>query len=164
LFIVLREQILLSALEDFKRILGGKDEAFGILSGTRKDYKAKYLFATIQTISRTDYLSQFKKVEFNYILIDEVHRALASSYESVLDYFRSEFLLGMIANSERTDDYNIYKLFDYNIDYEIRLQEVLEEDMLCPFHYFGVTDLEYIDGETKDAELFSKLITKERVE
>src|SRR5690625_7654132 len=70
----------------------------------------------------------------------------------------------MKAPHERTDDYNIYKLFDYNIAYEIRLQEALEEDMLCPFHYFGVTDLEYIGGETKDAELFSKLITKERVE
>ena len=164
LFIVHREQILLNALEDFKRILGGKDEDFGILSGTRKDYNAKYLFATIQTISRTDYLSQFKKDEFDYILIDEVHRAGASSYERVLDYFKPEFLLGMTATPERTDDYNIYKLFDYNIAYEIRLQEALEEDMLCPFHYFGVTDLEYIDGETKDAELFSKLITKERVE
>src|SRR5699024_10988704 len=83
------------------------------LSGTRKDYNAKYLFATIQTISRTDYLSQFKKDEFDYILIDEVHRAGASSYERVLDYFKPEFLLGMTATPERTDDYNIYKLFDY---------------------------------------------------
>src|SRR5699024_10988705 len=50
------------------------------------------------------------------------------------------------------------------INYLIILQEALEEDMLCTFHYVGVTYLEYIDGETKDAELFSKLITKERVE
>ncbi len=163
LFIVHREQILLKALEDFKRVLGGKDEDFGILSGTRKDYKAKYLFATVQTISRENYLSQFKEDDFDYILIDEVHRAGASSYERVLEYFRPEFLLGMTATPERTDDYNIYKLFDYNIAYEIRLQEALEEDMLCPFHYFGVTDLEYIGEKIEDIELFSKLVTEERV-
>src|SRR5699024_5626595 len=135
-------QILLKALEDVKRILAGKDEAVGILSGTRKDYNAKCLFASIQTISQTDYLSQCKKDAVDYILSDEVQRAGASSYERVLDYFKPEFLLGMTATPERTDDYNIYKLFDYNIAYEIRLQEALEEDMLCPFHYFGVTDLE----------------------
>lgn len=163
LFVVHREQILLKAMEDFRRVLGGKDKDFGILSGTRKDFEAKYLFATIQTISRENYLSLFKEDDFDYILIDEVHRAGASSYERILEYFEPEFLLGMTATPERTDDYNIYKLFDYNIAYEIRLQEALEEDMLCPFHYFGVTDLEYIEEKTTDAELFSKLITEERV-
>src|SRR5690625_3995027 len=163
LFIVHREQILLNALEDFKRILGGKDEDFGILSGTRKDYNAKYLFATIQTISRTDYLSQFKKDEFDYILIDEVHRAGASSYERVLDYFEPDFLLGMTATPERTDDFNIYNIFDYNIAYEIRLQEALEEDMLCPFHYFGVSDFEYNGEIISDTTLLNTLVTEERV-
>ncbi len=41
--------------------------------------------------------------------------------------------MGMTATPERTDNFNIYELFDYNIAYEIRLQEALEEDMLCPF-------------------------------
>src|SRR5699024_1313612 len=132
-------------------------------SGTKKDFEAKYLFATIQTISRENYLSLFKEDDFDYILIDEVHRAGASSYERILEYFEPEFLLGMTATPERTDDYNIYKLFDYNIAYEIRLQEALEEDMLLPFHYFCVTDLENIEEKTTDAELFSKLITEERV-
>lgn len=69
----------------------------------------------------------------------------------------------MTATPERTDDFNIYELFDYNIAYEIRLQEALEEDMLCPFHYFGVTDLEY-NGETiDDTTVLSKLVTDERV-
>src|SRR5699024_2497291 len=64
---------------------------------------------------------------------------------------------------ERTDDFNIYELFDYNIAYEIRLQEALEEDMLCPFHYFGVVDFE-IDGQLfEETSVLSKLITEERV-
>ena len=55
----------------------------------------------------------------------------------------------MTATPERTDNFNIFELFDYNIAYEIRLQAALEEEMLCPFHYFGVTDYE-MDGEIID--------------
>lgn len=69
----------------------------------------------------------------------------------------------MTATPERTDDFNIFQLFDYNIAYEIRLQEALEEDMLCPFHYYGVTDFQF-NGETiNDTTKLSKLVSEERV-
>ena len=32
-------------------------------------------------------------------------------------------MLGMSATPERTDGFNIYEMFDYNIAYEIRLQK-----------------------------------------
>ncbi|OZU89632.1 NgoFVII family restriction endonuclease [Virgibacillus indicus] len=163
LFVVHREQILHKAKADFQRILGGLEREFGIFSGSIKQKEAKYLFTTIQTISKQETLQQFNPEEFEYILIDEVHKAGAASYLRVLDYFKPNFLLGMTATPERTDDFNIYELFDYNIAYEIRLQEALEEDMLCPFHYFGVTDFEY-DGEIiDDSTMLSKLVTDERV-
>lgn len=163
LFIVHREQILKKAQSDFKRVLGSLDKESGILSGSSKQTDARYLFATIQTISKESTLQQFDRDEFDYILIDEVHKAGAKSYNRVIDYFEPDFLMGMTATPERTDDFNIYELFDYHIAYEIRLQEALEEDMLCPFHYFGVTDLEY-EGETiDDTTILSKLVTEERV-
>jgi superfamily II DNA or RNA helicase/HKD family nuclease len=163
LFLVHREQILKKAKADFKEILGGIEKDFGILSGSTKQNDAKYLFATIQTISKDESLHQFDPEAFDYILIDEVHKAGAQSYHKVIDYFKPKFFMGMTATPERTDDFNIYELFDYNIAYEIRLQEALEEDMLCPFHYFGVTDLEY-DGEfIDDTAILSKLVTEERV-
>src|SRR5699024_8276632 len=108
-------------------------------------------------------LSKFNTDEFDYILIDEVHKAGASSYLRVIDYFNPHFLLGMTATPDRTDDFNIYELFDYNIAYEIRLQEALEEDMHCSFHYFGVTDLEYQGKMVDDATLLQNLVTEERV-
>ncbi|WP_010651328.1 DUF3427 domain-containing protein [Oceanobacillus massiliensis] len=163
LFIVHREQILHKALSDFQLITGGIDKDFGILSGSSKQTEAKYLFATIQTISKQQMLDQFDPEEFDYILIDEVHKAGAASYLRVIDYFNPEFLMGMTATPERTDDFNIFELFDYNIAYEIRLQEALEEDMLCPFHYFGVTDLEYNGELIDDATILSYLVTEERV-
>jgi len=164
LFIVHREQILQKAKSDFIRILGGIESDFGILSGNLRETHARYLFATIQTISKEETLKQLDPQAFDYILIDEVHKAGAKSYQKVIEHFQPQFLMGMTATPERTDDFNIYELFDYNVAYEIRLQEALEEDMLCPFHYFGVTDVEYEEGVIDEATAFSKLITTERVD
>ena len=164
LFIVHREQILKKAMADYRKILGGNDEDFGILSGNSKDLNARYLFATIQTISRDPYLQQFAKDHFDYVLIDEVHRAGAESYLKIINYFEPKFLLGMTATPERTDNFNIFELFDYNIAYEIRLQAALEEEMLCPFHYFGVTDYEMGDEVITETTTLQKLIMKERVD
>ena len=164
LFVVHREQILNKAMQDFKRVLGGMDDDFGLYVGTNRQLDKKYVFASIQTLSRPENLQNFDPADFDYILIDEVHKAGAASYLRVIDYFTPKFLMGMTATPERTDDFNIYELFDYNIAYEIRLQEALEEDMLCPFHYFGVTDFE-VNGELiADHTVLSKLVTAERVD
>ncbi|MFC5530484.1 DUF3427 domain-containing protein [Cohnella yongneupensis] len=164
LFIAHREQILMKSKSDFIKVVGGDEGEYGLLSGTNKDTGAKYLFSTIQTISKSDTLSQFDPSAFDYILIDEVHKAGASSYRKVIDYFKPKYLMGMTATPERTDDFNIYELFDYNVAYEIRLQAALEEDMLCPFHYFGVTDFEFDGDIIDDTTMLSKLVTHERVE
>ncbi|MTD32017.1 DUF3427 domain-containing protein [Planomicrobium sp. YIM 101495] len=164
LFIVHREQILQKAKSDFMQILGGMEKDFGILSGSSRQTDARYLFATIQTISKDSTLQQLNPEAFDYILIDEVHKAGAKSYLKVIEHFKPKFLMGMTATPERTDDFNIYELFDYNIAYEIRLQEAMEEDMLCPFHYYGVTDVEYEEGVIDEATAFAKLVTEERVD
>src|SRR5699024_6042380 len=109
-------------------------------------------------------LQSFAEDTFDYILIDEVHKAGAASYLKVIDYFTPQFLMGMTATPDRTDDFNIYELFDYNIAYEIRLQEALEDKMLCPFHYFGVTDFEWYGQVLDDASMLSKLVSEERVD
>lgn len=164
LFVVHREQILQKAMKDYQLILGGADEDFGILSGSSKQLDARYVFATIQTLSKKEMLDQLPPDTFEYIVVDEVHKAGAESYLRVMKHFAPRFLMGMTATPERTDVFNIYELFDYNIAYEIRLQEALEEDMLCPFHYFGVTDLQ-INGEIIDeATTFTQLVSESRID
>ncbi|HEY5560640.1 MAG TPA: DUF3427 domain-containing protein, partial [Clostridiaceae bacterium] len=74
-----------------------------------------------------------------------------------------KFLLGMTATPERNDDFDIFKMFDYKIAYEIRLQQALEEDLLCPFHYFGIKDIT-IDGNELDNNTdFKYLVDEQRV-
>lgn len=98
---------------------------------------------------------------------DETHRIGAGSYQTNMSYFKPQFWLGMTASPERTDCYDVYQAFDHNIAYEFRFQQALEEDLLCPFHYFGITDM-MVDGEAFNEETglkhFNRLISDERVE
>lgn len=151
LFIVHREQILDRAIEDFRRVLGAPASDFGKLTGTHKQHDRKYVFATIQTLSQPGTLELLEPDAFDYILVDEVHRAGAASYARTIAHFAPKFLLGMTATPERTDGASVFELFDYNVAYEIRLNQALEADMLSPFHYYGVADVEFDDGRTTSA-------------
>lgn len=165
LFLVHREQIAKQAIRSYKKVFGDT-KSFGLLSGNSKEYDAELLFSTMQMMTKSETMNRFKKDEFDVIVIDEVHRAGAESYTRILDYFKPKFWLGMTASPDRTDGFDIYNLFDHNIAYEIRLQQALEENLLCPFHYFGITDLE-INGEVLNDETglknFSYLVCDDRV-
>ncbi|OSA93133.1 UNVERIFIED_ORG: NgoFVII family restriction endonuclease [Clostridium botulinum] len=162
LFIVHREQIAKQALNSFKNVFGDT-RSMGILSGTSKDLDKDFIFCTVQTLSKDAVLYNFSKDEFDYIVIDEVHKAGANSYQKIIDYFTPKFLLGMTATPERSDAFDIFKMFNHNIAYEIRLKQALEEDLLCPFHYFGVSDIT-IDGTPLNEQSdFIYLVAQERV-
>lgn len=162
LFLVHREQILKQAVNTFKHVLG--DISTGFLSGTHKNFFAPYLFATISMMAKDEILSQFTPTHFDYIIIDETHRAGATSYRKILNYFKPQFLLGMTATPNRTDGFDIYKLFDYNLTYEIHLKEAMQENMLCPFHYFGIADITINNQTINDVSTFNLLTVDERVE
>lgn len=161
LFLAHREQILKQACKTFAQII--PDIQYGILSANHKDFHKPYLFATINMLSKEENLTQFTPTHFDYIIIDETHRAGASSYLKILNYFQPQFLLGMTATPERTDGFDIYQLFDHNIAYEIRLNQAMQENLLCPFHYFGITDITVDDQEINDNSTFNDLTTDARV-
>ena len=161
LFLAHREQILKQACKTFAKII--PDIQYGILSANHKDFHKPYLFATINMLSKEENLIQFTPTHFDYIIIDETHRAGASSYLKILNYFQPQFLLGMTATPERTDGFDIYQLFDHNIAYEIRLNQAMQENLLCPFHYFGITDITVDDQEINDNSTFNDLTTDARV-
>ncbi len=164
LFVVHREQILDRAMEEFQRVLDADGTKFGKFVGSRREIDRQYVFATIQSLSKPSTLEQIDRHHFDYILIDEVHRAGAESYRRIVDWFKPEFLLGLTATPERTDEFNVFDLFDYNVPYEIRLQAALEAEMLVPFHYYGVTDYVDADGTTVDeTSNLSRLVAPERV-
>lgn len=162
LFIVHRLTIALDALRTFQQLLGDSVK-MGVYTGNEKNADADYIFSTIHTISKEDHLSKFASDHFDYIVIDETHRAGAESYQRILNHFSPRFLLGMTATPERTDGADIFKEFDYNIAYEIRLHQALEQEMLSPFHYYGVTDLTINDVIIDKKSSFNQLVSEERI-
>lgn len=165
LFIAHREQILDRATDEFARVLGAPAAQFGKLVGASRDIDHRYVFATVQTLSRPEVLSTLDPDAFDYILIDEVHRATAATYRRVIEHFRPAFLLGLTATPERSDGTSVFELFDFNVPYEIRLGAALEQGMLSPFHYYGVADITFDDGTTTtDATPLFRLISADRID
>ena len=163
LFLVHREQIAKQALKSYKRVFGS-NRTYGLLSGTEKNFTQDYIFSTMQTMAKDEIMQKFSPDHFDTIVVDEVHRAGANSYQKIMSYFKPNFYLGMTASPERMDGFDIFALFDHNIAYEIRLQQALEQNLLCPFHYYGITDL-IIDGETiNEKEDFNQLTCSARVD
>ena len=163
LFIVHRGQIARQARDSYRNVFCD-DKTLGLLTGDEHNYDADIIFATVQTMYKDEVLAKFSPDYFDVIIVDEVHRAGAESHQKIIDYFQpKKLLLGMSATPERTDGYDIYSLFDHNIAHEIRLQQAMEEDLLCPFHYFGISDLE-INGEIVDDNTdFNRLTADSRV-
>ena len=164
LFIVHREQIARQAMDSFKRVFQ-RSKSFGLLSGNCDQSDADFVFATMQMMAKESVRSRFKKNEFSTIVIDEAHRTGAESYRKIFDYFEPDFWLGMTASPDRMDGFDVYNLFDHNIACEIRLQQALEENLLCPFHYFGITDIEFENDEEEiNLKDFNRLLSKRRVD
>lgn len=128
LFLVHRNQIAKQAKESFERVFGSKIST-GLVSGTKHDYQANFVFATVQTLSKLENLERFSRDYFDACIYDEAHHTSAGSYKRVMDYFTPGFTLGMTATPDKRDDNieerNIYEIFDYNIAYEMRLQQAI---------------------------------------
>ena len=139
LFLVHREQIARKAMESYRKIFG-ETRTYGLVSGTSKEFDKDFVFATIWTIAKDETLANMLPRSFSVIVIDEAHHSAAETYQKLMNYFEPDFWLGMTGSPDRPDGKDIYSIFDFNIAAEIRLPQAMEEDLLCPFHYFGLTD------------------------
>lgn len=163
LYVVHREQVARKAMQSFSRVIGGPQKNFGLISSQHHDFSPRYLFATVQTLSQKKILEKLSPQMFDFILVDEAHRAAAPSYQRLMDHFKPKFWLGMTATPDRMDNQDVYGIFDYHIAYEIRLRDALSNDMLVPFHYVGVQDYE-ANGEVIDETTnLKRLVASERV-
>ena len=162
LFVVHRWNIAKKAMDSFKEIFK-TERTYGLFESSSKNMNENFIFTTNLTLSNSENIKRFEPDSFDYIIIDETHRAGAATYQKIINYFSPKFLLGMTATPERTDDYDIFELFDHNIAFEIRLQKAMEMDLIVPFHYFGVTDIS-VNGELLDENAdFNQLTENERV-
>lgn len=171
LFLVHRGQLARQTKKSYERVFG-KTVSMGLVGAGCSEYDKDYIFATVQTLNRDVHLAKYRPDEFDCIVLDEAHHSSADIYQRVMNYFNPKLWLGMTATPDKRDDdvagRNIYEIFNYQIAYEIRLQQAMEENILCPFHYFGIHDLSLIDEkQLKSKKLrdydFNQLTSDERV-
>ena len=140
LFVAHREEILKQAAVSFHNIRNSDD--YGFFNGTEKNTDRSVIFASVANLGRSEYLNEryFSRDYFDYIVVDEFHHSVNNQYRRIVEYFKSEFLLGLTATPERMDGKNIYEICDYNVPYEISLKSAINKGMLVPFHYYGIYD------------------------
>lgn len=145
LFVAHREEILRQSLYTFRQVL--KDRNFGeLFVGNERPSSIENLFVSIQTFNSRNFVQITKSTDYDFIIVDEFHHAAASSYKALLSFYTPTILLGLTATPERMDGQNILSFFDNRIAAEIRLPEAIDRKLLCPFHYFGVTDTVNLDS------------------
>ena len=139
LFIAHREEILKQSCRTFRTVL--QNENFGDLwYGDVVPQAYTHLFASKDMLN--NHLEELDLADdfFDYIIFDEVHHIAADSYRKILSRFKPKILLGLTATPERMDGEDITKDFDGKISAEIRLDDALNNRLLAPFHYYGITD------------------------
>lgn len=143
LFVAHREEILRQAYKSFSEVRGyDTQKRMGFFTGEEKTTGLDIIFASVETLGQEKYLSPvfFPRDYFDYIVIDEFHHAVSKNYRNIIDYFTPKFLLGLTATPDRMDGKDIYALLDYNVPYEITLQEGINKGLLSPFRYYGIYD------------------------
>lgn len=137
LFVAHRDEIIRQAQATFIRM--NPSAHTGLYNGQQQQ-QADWLFASIQTLGREHHLQQFAHDHFDYIIVDEFHHATAPTYRRLLDHFRPQFLLGLTATPDRTDQADILALCDDNLVFERGLRDAIIDRHLVPFIYQGVYD------------------------
>lgn len=171
LFLVHRGQLARQTKKSYEKVFGNS-VTMGLVGAGYHEYDKEYVFATVQTLNRETHLANYKPDDFECIILDEAHHSSADSYQKIMHYFKPKLWLGMTATPDKRDDNepdrNIYEIFHHQIAYEIRLQQAMEENMLCPFHYFGISDLSMVEDQTMKARKlsakdFNQLVSDERI-
>lgn len=166
LFLVHRGQLARQTKKSYEKVFA-KSVSMGLVGAGYREYDADYVFATVQTLNRDEHLLQYDKNAFDCIILDEAHHVSADTYQKIMKHFTPKLWLGMTATPDKRDDNiegkNVYEIFNYQIAYEIRLQQAMEEKLLCPFHYFGITDIAIIGDNQETGYDFAMLTSDERV-
>lgn len=138
LFVAHRKEILEQSLHTYREVLA--DATFGetFVAGSRPD-QWRHVFASIQSLSSYG-VERLPPDHFDVVVVDEFHHAEAATYRRLLDHLRPRELLGLTATPERADGVDVRGFFDNRTAYEQRLWDALSDNLLVPFHYFGVAD------------------------
>lgn len=121
LFVAHTMELVNQAYNTFKSLWA--ETTVGKFADSVKDYDSNVICGSIQSVALN--LDTFSDNDFDYIIIDEAHHAIAETYQKVLAYFKPKFILGLTATPERADDTNILDIFQ-NTAHKLDIQTAVE--------------------------------------
>ena len=125
-----------------------------IVGGKEKHYKYPVSVASIQTITNTHNIQQAKKLNVQFIIIDEAHHALAKSYKKLWDMYPNAKRLGVTATPWRMNHQSFLDLFD-KLVMSMPIKDFIKQGFLAPYKYFSLRDDSYIQKTIDGIELDS---------
>ena len=138
LFVAHRIEILKQSRRMYQEVL--TDATFGELwAAGQVPTRGRHVFASVQSLTAAR-VAELEPKQFDVVVIDEFHHAEAASYRRLLELVKPLELLGLTATPERGDGVDVRSFFDGRIATELRLWDALDQNLLCPFHYFGIYD------------------------
>jgi ATP-dependent helicase IRC3 len=125
--------------------------------------------ASVATLGRnnTPRINDYPKDYFKSIVIDEAHHAAAPSYRRVIDYFNSDFVLGVTATPQRSDSTRLIDVFEEIVYYK-SIQDLIQDGWLAPLVGYRVktnTDIskvEITNGDYSQGQLENAINNPER--
>ena len=113
----------------------------GVVMASRRDCSAQIIIATVQSLvsgncQRVKEIVQFGDID--YLICDESHRLVASTYLKVLEAMGEPKMLGCTATPKRTDNVGLGTVLK-KLSYRYSIQQAIREGALVPFNALGFT-------------------------
>jgi superfamily II DNA or RNA helicase len=105
----------------------GSETAYDAFGGV---FSPRVILASKDSL-HTKRLHKYDQKSIGLIIVDEAHRGVAKTYQSIYNYFDSSQLLGVTATPDRLDGKRILGVFD-SVAYVYEIRDAIEEGYLVP--------------------------------
>ena len=112
----------------------------GVLAGTMKDKRdltQAIQVASIQTITHPSNRCLVENFQFDFIIIDEAHHAVANSYQKLWEFSPNSKKLGVTATPWRMNNIGFAKIFDAYIP-SMSIKEFIQKGWLAAYQYYSI--------------------------
>ena len=127
-------------IEQCSRSLDKYHVKHGVLAGTMKekrDLMQAIQVASIQTITHPSNRCLIEDLQFDFIIIDEAHHAVANSYQKLWEFCPDSKKLGVTATPWRMNNSGFAKVFDSYIP-SMSIKEFIQKGWLATYQYYSI--------------------------
>ena len=123
-----------------------------IAGGRERNYKFPVSVASIQTITHPNNLKDAEKLNVQFVIIDEAHHALATTYKKLWDLYPESKKLGVTATPWRMNHKGFLGLFN-KLVLSMPIKDFIKQGYLAPYKYFSLRSDSDIQSTIDDIEL-----------